>query len=211
MTDGLTECARCGLTDSVPHVDAAHCIGALQGAAILDKNALKVASYHRDLLGTAILEAVVKAGIVHKDVDNVSGPGLLMFVNDLAEALVGLAELSARAGEIDAALALYDRAAELDSEDSVAVLAAAKLALGADRTADAQGRFEAVLAEHPREAGAAIELARILAEQGEFEASLDYAGRADWLRAREAEETLAWIEGLRAQRGDAGDAPAASE
>ena len=83
--------------------------------------------------------------------------------------------------------------------------------LGAGRTADAQERFEGVLAEHPREAGAAIKLARILAEQGKFEASLDYAGRAGWLRAPEAEETLAWIEGLRAQRGEGGDAPEASK
>ena len=128
-----------------------------------------------------------------------------------AEALVGLAELSAQAGEVDAALALYDRAAELDSEDPATALAAAKLVLGASRTADAQERFEAVLAENPREAGAAIELARILAEQGKFEASRDYARWAGWLRAPEAEETLAWIEGLRAQRGEGGDAPAVSE
>jgi tetratricopeptide (TPR) repeat protein len=128
-----------------------------------------------------------------------------------AEALVGLAELSAEAGEVDAALALYDQAAKLDSEDPTAVLAAAKLELGAGRTAAAQARFEAVLVHHPRESDAAIELARILADQGKFEASLDYARRAEWLRAPEAEETLASIEGLRARRGAAGNAPAASE
>ena len=128
-----------------------------------------------------------------------------------AEALFGLAALSAQAGEVDVALALYDQAAELDSKDPASALAAAKLLLGAGRTADAQKRFEGVVAEHPREAGAALELARILAEQGEFEVSLDYAGRADWLRVPEAEETLAWIEGLRAQRGAGGDAPAASK
>jgi tetratricopeptide (TPR) repeat protein len=128
-----------------------------------------------------------------------------------AEALIGLAVLSAQAGEVDAALALYDRAAKLDSEDSTAVLSAAKLELGAGRTAAAQARFEAVLTHHPRESDAAIELARILADQGKFEASLDYAHRAEWLRASEAEETLASIEGLRAQRGAAGNAPAASE
>jgi tetratricopeptide (TPR) repeat protein len=128
-----------------------------------------------------------------------------------AEALIGLAELSAQAGEVDAALALYDRAADLDPKDSAAALAAASLVVGAGRTADAQKRFEAVLSEHPREADVAIGLARILAERGEFEASLDYARRADWLRAPKAEETLAWIEGLRARRGKAGDAPAASE
>jgi tetratricopeptide (TPR) repeat protein len=128
-----------------------------------------------------------------------------------AEALIGLAVLSAEAGEVDAALAFYDRAAELDSEDPAAVLAAAKLELGAGRTAAAQARFEALLKDHPRESGAAIELARILADQGKFDASLKYAHRADWLGAPEAEETLASIEGLRARQGAAGNAPAAAE
>jgi len=128
-----------------------------------------------------------------------------------AEALIGLAELSAQAGEVDVALTLYDRAADLDSKDPAAALAAVSLVVGADRTADAQERFEAVLATHPREADAAIGLARILAERWEFEASLGYARWAEWLRAPEAEETLAWIEGLRAQRRKTGAAPAASE
>lgn len=127
------------------------------------------------------------------------------------EAVIGLAALAAEAGEVDAALALYERAAELDPEDPAAILAAAKLELSAGRTAAAQTRFAAVYAEHPREADAAIELARILANQGKFEASLDYARRAEWLRAPEAEETLASIEGLRAQRDRAGNAPAEPE
>jgi tetratricopeptide (TPR) repeat protein len=128
-----------------------------------------------------------------------------------AEALIGLAELSAQAGEIDAALDFYDRAADLDTQDPAAALAAVSLVVGAGRTADAQERFEAVLAAHPRETDAAIGLARILAKQREFEASLGYVRWADWLRAPEVEETRAWINGLRAQRGKAGDAPAASE
>jgi tetratricopeptide (TPR) repeat protein len=128
-----------------------------------------------------------------------------------AEALVGLAVVSAKADDVDAALAFYDRAAELDTEDAASVLAAAQLALGAGRTAAAEARFEAVLADHPREAAAAIELARILADQGKFDASLDYAHRAEWLRAPEAEETLASIEGLRAGGGGAGNTPEAAE
>jgi thioredoxin-like negative regulator of GroEL len=128
-----------------------------------------------------------------------------------AAALIGLAELSAQAGDVDAARAFYDQAAELDSKDPAAALAAAKLLRGAGQNADAQERFKAVLTRHPRESEAAVELARILAEQGEFEASLDYARWADWLRAPEAEETLAWIEGLRANRGVAGAAPAAAD
>jgi len=127
------------------------------------------------------------------------------------EALIGLAELSVQAGDVDAALALYDRATDLDSKDPAAALAAASLVVSAGRTADAQERFEAVLANSPRETDAAIALARIFAERGEFEASLGYARRAEWLRASEAEETLAWIESLRAQRAGAGGGPAAAE
>jgi tetratricopeptide (TPR) repeat protein len=125
-----------------------------------------------------------------------------------AAALIGLAALSAQAGEVDAALALYDRATDLDSEGPEAILAAAVLVQGAGRTADAQKRFAAVLLEYPREADAAIGMARNLAEQGEFEKSLDYARWAEWLRAPEAEETMAWIEGLRAQQGGAASAAA---
>jgi tetratricopeptide (TPR) repeat protein len=128
-----------------------------------------------------------------------------------AEALIGLAELSAQAGELDAARDLYDRAADLDPKDPAAALAAASLVVGAGQTADAQKRFEAVLTKHPREVDAAIGLARILAEQGEFEASLGYARRAEWLQAPEAAETLGWIEELRAPRGEAGAATAAPE
>ncbi len=127
------------------------------------------------------------------------------------EALNGLAALSAEAGDIDAALALYDQAADLDPKDQASAIAAARLVVVAGRNSDAQRRFKAVLNEHPREADAALGLARILAEQREFKKSLGYARRADWLRSTEAEETLAWIEGLRAQRGEVGDASATHE
>jgi tetratricopeptide (TPR) repeat protein len=129
----------------------------------------------------------------------------------LAEAVIGLADLSAQAGEVDAAVALYDRAADLDPEEPAAALAAANLAVGAGRASDAETRFKLLLSKHPREADAAIGLARVLAERGDFEAALDYARWADWLHAGAAEETMAWIEGLRAQRGKAGDAPVAKE
>jgi tetratricopeptide (TPR) repeat protein len=116
-----------------------------------------------------------------------------------AKALTGLAALTAQAGDVDAALALYDRATDLDPIDTDSAIAGATLAAEAGRPADARKRFEAVLAEHPREAGAALALARILAEQREFEPSLGYAKRAEWLGSSDAEETLAWIEGLRAK------------
>ncbi len=116
-----------------------------------------------------------------------------------AKALTGLASLTAQAGDVDAALALYDRATDLDPINTDSAIAGATLAAEAGRPADARKRFEAVLAEHPREAGAALALARILAEQREFEPSLGYAKRAEWLGSSDAEETLAWIEGLRAK------------
>jgi len=126
-------------------------------------------------------------------------------------ATIGLAELATKAGDIDSAVALYDQAAALDTEHADAALAAAKLELDRGRTAEAKQRLEAILTAHPREANASIDLARILAEQGEFEASLDQAHRAEWLKAPDADKTIAWIEGLRAKQGEAGDTPAASK
>jgi tetratricopeptide (TPR) repeat protein len=116
-----------------------------------------------------------------------------------AKALTGLAALTAQAGDVDAALALYDRATDLDPKDTDSAIAAATLVAEAGRPADAQKRFEAVLADYPREADASLALARILAEQRKFKPSLDYAKRAEWLKSPDAEETLAWIEGLRAK------------
>ena len=82
-----------------------------------------------------------------------------------------------------------------------------RLLLDAGDSAEAQPRLERLLVSHPREAGAANSLARLLAERGETERALELAERARWLQAPEAEETLAWIRGLRAEPGTSGVAP----
>ncbi len=114
-----------------------------------------------------------------------------------APALVGLAELSADAGEREAALALYDRAAQADRNDPAPAYAAARLLRDAQETEAAQRRLEELLQRHPREANAAHDLARLLAERGELERARELAERAAWLHAPGAEETLARIQGLR--------------
>jgi tetratricopeptide (TPR) repeat protein len=129
---------------------------------------------------------------------------------DYAPALAGLAELSAEAGERDAALALYDRAAEADPKQPAYPLAAAKLELDAQRTDEAALRLEQLLDRHPREAGAANDLAVILAERGELDRAFGLAKRAAWFHQPEAEVTLARVEELRAERNQTAE-PATSD
>jgi tetratricopeptide (TPR) repeat protein len=116
-----------------------------------------------------------------------------------APALVGLAELSAEAGERAAALALYDRATEADPDDPGPAYAAARLLLEAQETREAEARLEKLLEQHPREASAAHELARILVERGDLDRALGLAERAAWFRAPGADETLARIRELRGE------------
>jgi tetratricopeptide (TPR) repeat protein len=108
-------------------------------------------------------------------------------------ALVGLAELAAEAGELEAALAYYDRAAEADRDDPAPARAAARLLVERGESAEAERRLQALLERHPREAGAAHELARILADRGELERAQALAERAAWFHESGADETLARI------------------
>jgi tetratricopeptide (TPR) repeat protein len=124
-----------------------------------------------------------------------------------ARALAGLAELAAGAGDREAAVALYDRATEADPDDPAPSLAAVRLLLDAGDSAQAQARLELLLVSYPREAGAANSLARLVAERGETQRALELAERANRLGAPEAEETLAWIQELRAEPGTPGVAP----
>ncbi len=108
----------------------------------------------------------------------------------LATALVALAELDAEAGELDAALALYDRASAADPEDPMPARAAAQLLLDAGRVASAEQRLTALLERHPREASAALALARILADRGEVVRAQGLAERAAWFQTPGASELL---------------------
>jgi tetratricopeptide (TPR) repeat protein len=127
---------------------------------------------------------------------------------EYAPALAGLAEVSAEAGERAAALALYDRAAEADTDDPGPAYAAVQLLSPAQEAEEAERRLVALLELHPRHAGAANDLARILAARGQdLDRALALAQRAVLFRtAPEAPETLGWIHLLREEPGRAVEA-----
>jgi tetratricopeptide (TPR) repeat protein len=112
-----------------------------------------------------------------------------------APALVGLALLDAESGELDAALALYDRAAAADPDDPMPAHAAARLLLDAGRVASAEQRLTELLERHPREAVAALELAQILADRGEPLRAQELAERAAWFQTPGAGELLEQLRG----------------
>jgi tetratricopeptide (TPR) repeat protein len=118
-----------------------------------------------------------------------------------ARALAGLAELSAEAGERQAALALYDRAAAADPADPAPAYAASQLPAPERESEGAQRRLEELLRQHPHHARAANDLARILAASGgDLDRALELAQRAVRFRtAPGAPETLGWILLLRGE------------
>jgi tetratricopeptide (TPR) repeat protein len=118
-----------------------------------------------------------------------------------APALAGLAEISAEAGEREAALALYDRAAAADPADPGPAHAAIQLLAPSREPDEAQRRLEEILRQHPLHAGAANDLARILAARGrDLDRALELARRAVRFQgSHEALETLGWIHLLRGE------------
>ena len=113
-------------------------------------------------------------------------------------ALAGLAALSAEAGQRSEALALYDRAIAVGPAEPGPALAAVALVRDADPDA-AVRRLEQLLDAHPRQAAAANDLARLLADRGELDRAARYAARAAWFRLPEAEATSARIQELRGE------------
>jgi tetratricopeptide (TPR) repeat protein len=85
----------------------------------------------------------------------------------LAESLISLAEMSSAEGNIDAALALYDRASDSAPDDLRAAHAAIALLRSAERSEEAETRLAALIKSHPIDARAANDLAEILAQRGE--------------------------------------------
>jgi tetratricopeptide (TPR) repeat protein len=81
-------------------------------------------------------------------------------------ALVGLAELEAKAGAGDAALALYERAAKTDPDDRASPRAAADLLAAQGSPEQAEARLTALLREHPYDAQAALRLAELRLARG---------------------------------------------
>ena len=117
-------------------------------------------------------------------------------------ALVVLAELSAEAGDNDAAIALYDRATRAAAEDPRAAREAIALLQSLGRTEEALLRLAILLESHPHDARAANDLAQILAARGEdLDRALAHAKRADYFffSVPEAPETLGWIHLLRGE------------
>lgn len=83
-----------------------------------------------------------------------------------APALTALADLAARADDVDRALALYDRATRAAPDDPAAAYAASRLLLAHGHSADAERRLAALLRRHPRHAAAAAELSELLLRDG---------------------------------------------
>ncbi len=112
---------------------------------------------------------------------------------DQPSALVGMAWLAGRAGSVDEAVALYDRAAP---NEPTAAYRAAQLLMAAGRTADAEARLREIVAEEPGQSFAANDLAWLLAEQGrDLEFALDLADRAARLSpSADVLDTLAWVQ-----------------
>jgi tetratricopeptide (TPR) repeat protein len=112
-------------------------------------------------------------------------------------ALVGLAALSAEAGDVAQALALYDRAIAEDPDDPTPALAAVALVRRTDPE-DAIRRLEQLLDAHPRTASAAKQLAEILVDRGDLDGAEKMARRAARFGLPEAQATMTHIEALRA-------------
>jgi len=119
-------------------------------------------------------------------------------------ALAALAALAAESGDPTAALALYDRALAAGPSDPAPAFAAVALVREPEPD-EAVRRLVKLLDQHPREAAAAIELAGIFADRGEFRRARNYAGRATWFKSPDAKETLERIEKLRAAAAEASD------
>jgi len=81
-------------------------------------------------------------------------------------ALAGLAELEAKAGATESALALYERAARADAKDRDSIRAVAALLVQTGRPEEADSRLTGLLRDHPYDAQAAIALAELRRARG---------------------------------------------
>jgi tetratricopeptide (TPR) repeat protein len=113
-----------------------------------------------------------------------------------AAAMAGLAELAAEAGDLQRALALYDRAVRAEPDDPVFPYAAIQLLLGQGRSDEAERRLVALLERQPRHAAAAADLARLLLRTGrDLERALALARRAALFGpGADAYEVVGWAQ-----------------
>jgi tetratricopeptide (TPR) repeat protein len=120
-------------------------------------------------------------------------------------ALLALGRLEAREGNLDAALAAFDAAAEADVVDSEAEWAALEALLAAGREDGVDARLEKLLADHGEHAGA-CELAarRIVARGGDLARARTLAERS--VRLRGGAPALATLGGIYRRQGQADEA-----
>ncbi len=129
---------------------------------------------------------------------------------DEATALLLLADLEGSAGNVDAALAAYDRAALADAASAQAGLAAGRLlASEKGRRNEALLRLEQVLVEHPLESRAATLLAELALqadERPDLDRALSWASRAAQfagaLSLRDASQAYGVLGRVHAARGE---------
>ncbi len=115
--------------------------------------------------------------------------------------LAGMAELMAREGARDQAIALYDRASVADPDEIEYERAAIALLQATGQTEDAEARLAALVVRNPRDARSAYALATSIAERGgDLDRALSYAKRAAYfIEVPQAQEMLGRIH---LQRGE---------
>jgi tetratricopeptide (TPR) repeat protein len=125
------------------------------------------------------------------------------------QALLSLGRLEA-SGDPEAALALFDRAAAADPADPTPKLQAARALIASGKLAEAEVRLDALLLEHPLEAEAAAERARLDLERGVATArTLERARRAvRFGGGADALDLLSWVH---TERGEPEPAEQAAE
>ena len=119
----------------------------------------------------------------------------------LPVAIVGLGQIALAEGDAERAASLFDEAAQSSQGDPEALYGAAQAFLHAGQTAEAERRLEALIEAHPGHAGAANDLAWLLAEQRrDLDRALDLARRASrLLPGPDVQDTLGWVH---IQRGE---------
>ena len=124
---------------------------------------------------------------------------------DRPEALAALARLRGEAGQIDAALGLYARAASADPSEPAYLEAAVRLLRAADRSKQADERLEEMIVRYPREPQPAIDLAaELVRRRTDLDRAVALAKRAVLFQG--GAEALEVLGNAQLERGDAVEA-----
>jgi tetratricopeptide (TPR) repeat protein len=119
-----------------------------------------------------------------------------------ARALEALGRLSQEAGDLESALAYYQRAAAANPNERAPLRRAATLLAAAERPRQAEAQWEALLIEHPYDADAAMQLVRLrLERQADTDRTLELARRSVRFRGGpEARRLLARVHRARGEK-----------